>query len=239
MWLLGPDDAWWTCNCRSREHFPSLSSNIANYVQIYTSCGRSRIFGPYHEPVDRTDITIKRLNSSQDGYIKAIFYNHLRSKNTERDLRLAISSTQDLIVEVPERPPWPTSEVPFICRHLGQLWYHSQAPLKGIRSIGICKDNTARVCFGIEIRYHDHAEVLGQWRFDQCIETLPNQDDADEIYFQLGFVDGVPCVRDIQYKPCSGVDQPEWVTMAMDGYLVWWFNRLGSVVVHEQDLIAV
>jgi hypothetical protein len=241
MWLLGPDNAWWTCNCCSTELLTSFCFSIANYPQIYTSHGRFRIFGPYHEPADRADITIQRLNGSQDGYIKTIIYNEPRTKDTERDLRLAISSTQEMMVEVPERPLWPTSKVPFICRHLGQLWYHSQAPLKGIRSIDICKDNTSRVCFGMKIWYHDHdhSEVLGQWRFDQCIETLPNQDDAYAINFQLGFASGVPCVQDIRFEPCSGLDQPGWVTMAMDGYLVWWFRRLGGVVVHEQHMIAV
>jgi hypothetical protein len=182
---------------------------------------------------------IQRLNGSQDGYIKAIFYNVLRSKDTERDLRLAVSSTQDMRVEVPEHPLWPTSALPHICRNLGQQWYHSQAPLKGIRSIDIYKGDTAQVCFGMEICYHDHSkEVLGHWRFDQCIETLTNQDDSSTINFHSGFVNGVPCIHDIRFGPYSGVDQPGWSTMAMDGCLVWWFSRLGGVVVHEQDTIT-
>ncbi|KAF2844442.1 hypothetical protein T440DRAFT_512196 [Plenodomus tracheiphilus IPT5] len=208
-------------------------------VAIYTSHGRSRIFGPYHEPADRADITIHCLNCSQDGYVSTIFYNELRSKSTERDFRLAVSSTQDMIVEVPERPPWPTSAIPIICRHIGQSWYHSQAPLKGIRCINICKNDTKRVCFGMELHYHDHStEVLGQWRFDQCIEELSNQDDACAIHFQVEFVNGIPCVKDIRLKPYSGPDQPGWVTMAMNGCLVWWFSRMGGVVVHEEDMIA-
>jgi hypothetical protein len=91
----------------------------------------------------------------------------------------------------------------------------------------------------MEICYHDHSkEVLGHWRFDQCIETLTNQDDLSAIYFHSGFVNGVPCIHDIRVGPYSGLDQPEWLTMAMDGCLVWWFSRLGGVVVHEQDTIA-
>jgi hypothetical protein len=129
-----------------------------------------------------------------------------------------------MIVEVPERPLWSTSRFPYICRNLGQEWYHSRAPLKGIHSIRNCRGNTAQVCFGMEICYHDHSkEVLRHWRFDQCIETLTNQGDVSAIYFRSGFVNGVPCIHDIRFGPCSGLDQPGWVSMAMYGCLVWWF----------------
>jgi hypothetical protein len=240
MWLLGTDQAWWTGNCCGMDLLSPFNCNTADCIQIYTSHGRSRIFGPYHEPADRADITIQQLNGSQDGYINAIFYNDLRSKDTDRDLRLAISSTQDMMVEVPERPLWSTSRFPYICRNLGQEWYHSRAPLKGLHSIRICKGNTVQVCFGMEICYHDHSKVvLGHWRFDQCIETLTNQGDVPAIYFRSGFVNGVPCINDIRFGPCSGLYQPGWVSMAMYGCLVWWFSRLGRVVVHEQDTIAI
>jgi hypothetical protein len=88
----------------------------------------------------------------------------------------------------------------------------------------------------MEIRYKDHhKEVLGQWRFDQDVETLPNHEDAYAIYFHVSFINGIQCVQDVRFGPHSGLDQPEWVMMAMEGCIVWWFSNSGGVVVHEQD----
>ncbi|KAF2022726.1 hypothetical protein EK21DRAFT_82556 [Setomelanomma holmii] len=207
-------------------------------VAIYTSYGRSRIFGPYVNPESHSDVTIKCLNGSRDGYVKAIFYNDLRSKGAERDLRLAISSTQDIKVEVPEHPPWPIGRVPYLCMHTEQPWYYSKASLKGIRSIEICRHNTTLVCFGISIHYDDQSrEVLGQWRFDQYIGNLPTG-DYPYIHFHVNFSNGNPCVQDIQFEPHRGIDQAGWTSIPMNGCLVWWFSKSGGVVVHEQDMEA-
>lgn len=209
-------------------------------VAIYTSHGRSHIFGPYHEPEDRDDMIMHPLNGTQDGHVSTIFYNNLRSNDTARDVRLAVSSTQeDTMVEVPQRPPWPINRIPSIFRHLGQSWYHSQAPLKGLRHVNICRDNTTQLCLGIEIHYHEHStEFLGQWRFDQSIEMLQIQDDTSMIHVQTGFVGSIPCIKNIQFELDKGVDEPGWRGMALEGCLVWWYSRLGGFVTREEDMIA-
>jgi hypothetical protein len=81
-----------------------------------------------------------------DGHVNAIIYNDLRLKDSERDLRVAVSSTHGVTVEVPEHPPWPTSKLPDICKGIGQTWYYSRAPMEGIQSVEICKDSAAQVC---------------------------------------------------------------------------------------------
>lgn len=189
MRLLGPEDAWCICNRCCADLFSTFECNTADTIQIYTSHGRSRIFGSYQEPAGRDSSRIRCINSSQDGNINAIFYNDLRSKDTELELRLAVSSTQSTTVEVPEFPPWPTSgAIPNICRQNGQTWYHSQAPSRGIRSIKIWKDCTTRICFGMELNYHDLSrEVLGQWRGGSCIEELTVENNAKAIYFICHF----------------------------------------------------
>ncbi|PWO20921.1 GTPase-activating protein that regulates ARFs (ADP-ribosylation factors) [Pyrenophora tritici-repentis] len=205
-------------------------------VAIYTTLGRSRIFGSYQESEHRSDIKLQRLNGSPDGYVKSIYYNDLRPKPTERDLRLAVVSTKETTVAVPEDPPWPIGKVPVAGRQIGQDWFHSQAILKNVQSIDTCKHRTTGICLGILLHYEDSTrEALGQWRFDHNIEVMDKQEVPHQINLCLGYVESIPCVTDICFG--SGVDDPRWVAIAMRGCLVWWFSKLGGLVVHEDDTL--
>jgi hypothetical protein len=47
--------------------------------------------------------------------------------------------------------------------------------------------------------YRDyHKEILAQWRLDQDVECLPNQKADNAIHFQVGLINGIPCVQNIR-----------------------------------------
>jgi hypothetical protein len=106
--------------------------------------------------------------------------------------------------------------------------------LESVRSIDICQDKTTGNCLGILLHYEDCTrEVLGQWRFDHVIKAMANQDIPHLIHFHLDYVESIPCVKNICFN--SQVDGPGWITVAMQGCLVWWFSALGGIVVHEKN----
>jgi hypothetical protein len=63
---------------------------------------------------------------------------------------------------------------------------------------------------------------------------MGKHDIPHSIHFSLGFVKGVPCVKNI----CFNLDEnlTGWVTIVMRGCLVWWFSELGGYVVHKDDV---
>jgi hypothetical protein len=77
-------------------------------------------------------------------------------------------------------------------------------------------------------------EVLGQWRFDHVIDAMGKYDVPHSIHFYLGFVEGIPCVKNICFN--LEEDHTGWVTIVMRGCLVWWFSELGGYVVHKHDV---
>lgn len=171
-----------------------------------------------------------------DGHVTSLYYNDLRPESTERDLRIAVTSTKTTTFEVPEDPPWPISQVPDVSRGLGQEWFHSEAPLENVQSIQVCKDNTNGHCLGILLHYHDGStEALGQWRFDYHIETMANKDNLHQLYFYLGHLKSLPTVQDIEFNAEWELDRPKRVTVAMRGRLMWWFRSgLSGIIIHEQ-----
>lgn len=186
------------------------------------------------DPEFRRHMTLERLNGTPDGHVKSIYYNDLRPKCVDQDLRVAVVSTKEVTVEVPENPPWPISRVPDFCKTAGQEWYHSQAKLGNVQSIDTCKHRTSGDLLGMLLHYEDGTrEAVGQWRFDYVIEAITQQNVAYLAQFHLQYNDGIPCVRNLMFRrrPPSRA----WVTIPMRGYLVWWFSEIGGFVAHQED----
>ena len=203
-------------------------------IQIYTTFRRSCIFGPYEEPARRAHFGIKSLNRSSDGHVTSLYYNDLRQKLAERVLQVAITSTKGTTIDVPKDPPWwPISSIPDCGRNIGQEWFYSNATLEGVQSIDICRHRTTGFCLGILLSYDDCTKAaLGQWRSDHIIEAMDKYDTPRLLQFALDHVGSSPCVKDIRFN--SPGDQRGWVTFAMRGRLLWWFNERSAHVVHEE-----
>jgi hypothetical protein len=175
--------------------------------------------------------SFQRLNGGSDGHVTSLYYNDLRPEYNERDLRIAISCTKDSTVDVPERPPSLSGQLPDVCRSGGGDWFYSHATLESVQSIDICRNKIDGNCLGILLHYNDGTrEVLGQWRFDYVIE-VGKQGIPHLVHFQLGFIRGNPCIKDIRFN--SQVEQPDWMTIDMRGYLEWWTSQFGGFVVQK------
>jgi hypothetical protein len=145
------------------------------------------------------------------------------------DPRCSTESTGLEISSDPNQPPLtaPRSGSP------GFSWYMTKAPLQGLFEVQFCqdKDQSHHPCIGLLLYYEDGSvESLGQIRWDLEISDKI----LAPIRIQHSNKAGKNYIANVQQAILSGCNMAEedgWQEIPNHGIIVWWFGRLGDMLV--------
>ncbi|PLB54407.1 hypothetical protein P170DRAFT_469873 [Aspergillus steynii IBT 23096] len=175
---------------------------------LATSLGRTITFGPQFPARILDQYEYHPLVRDGDGAISGIFHDGLNPA-VKYTSEFGVTCNGQRHVEPSEPPPMdtPISEPPAVPPGRGSIastWYMTQAPLKDLVKVRVCRDREQphRPCLGFLLFYSDgHIESIGQVRWDYDL----NQECSRPLYVENGVVSGRDYIKDIR----SDIDETE------------------------------
>ncbi|PLN77264.1 hypothetical protein BDW42DRAFT_6312 [Aspergillus taichungensis] len=207
---------------------------------LQTSLGRTVTFGPQFSARTVDQYEYHSLVRDGDGAISGIFHDGL-DPTTRYISEVGVTCDEQYDVGLSEPPSLDTrSEPPAVPPGRGSIastWYMTQASLKDLVKVQVCKDKdqSHHPCLGILLFYSDeHIESIGQVRWDHDL----HHETTRPMYIENGFIDGRVYIKDIRsgiHDTELDVERRAWQKVPEDGIIVWWFSQLGDKIIIYDD----
>lgn len=192
-----------------------------NTLQVKSTLGRSYTFGPYQP--DQQSLC---LNKNNREFVSGICFNkpqlnhraitHIGITCKPYEFSEKYSALSSRHLECPER----------LNRH---KWFLSNASLKDIAKIQLCRDDRwpNQPYVGILITYKDESQTaLGQWRWDASLEIIPFDDKFQFMHYKSCH----HAIIGIEFHIESAITEVTWSKARLHGEIFWWFNRVSNSI---------